>query len=1517
LARYEAIPEGTFTRKGKPDAGVECFWTLPDGSEWGWQAKYFVTSPTSSQWGQVDHSVKRFLETHPRMTTFTIAMPYDLPDARKDNQESALEKWNDHVEKWQGWAADQGRTVEFEYWGASEIVDRLSQDQHCGRVFFWFQRDYFSAQWFMDRIGENIADAGPRYTPELDVELPIAQVFDGLGRTDAFYARLKGWVSRIRKNLLSIGRVQELFTEIDKALQELQGDANALCQALSAIDEKSVATIDYSHILQLLEQAQAKIRVCRDAVAEEAKHIRANANRSEQSSQYQSSPTDWIRNVEYDLHRLDSDLIDLNDYLEDKEATAANVGALLLVGEAGKGKTHLFCDVAERRNQAELPTVLLLGEHFADNVWSHILERLDLPGRSRAEMLGALEASAQVKGRKALILIDALNEGADLTIWRNRLRSFLQILARYEWISVAISVRSSYEDLVIPADLGEDQLVRLEHQGFTGVEYEATRRFFDHYNIEQPSIPLLNPEFQTPLFLKVFCKGLANKGLARIPRGRHGITAIFNFFVDSIYDRIRPPDRLNLSPHSDIVWDAISRITDLMARRTTDWLPAAEAERVVNAGLPQRGYTNSLFYHLLSEGLLAKDCFRTKEDGLVEGVRFAYQRLADHLITQHLLDRYLTDEPAEAFETDTPLRALVYERESWWRPYERGLIEALSIQIPERTGRELVTLVPDLEKSWYICQAFVESVLWRNPGAFSDETLDCVNQCTKFEDLTNRFLSVLLTVAVDPAHPYNADFLHRRLMRDEMADRDAWWSIFLYEQYEEQGAVDRLVDWAWASNDKSHIEDESIHLCGVALAWFLTTSHRFLRDQATKALVNLLTDRLGVLRRLLEQFQTVNDLYVLERLLAVAYGCAMRSADDEEIEALAQDIYDWLFSEGNPPAHILLRDYACGVIEYALHRGLSFSGDMSKIRPPYQSNWIEIQTEEEIEALKAHDGSWNSTDGSWAHNRILWSVREDDFSHYVIGRRLDWLSLRLDEPRWQSEKEICEQFFSSFTKEQKEAWLAYQRASEKVHDQIQTILSKILASLTDEELQVIAGIREQGDESELAKIYRGLSAVKQWEVRKSHLNESLIYAEEQFIQTLDDVKADIYKTVVQRFIEDPGSRGDPPRFEQKKVQRWIIQRVFDLGWSIERFGWFDHHVARHNPRSGYKPERIGKKYQWLAYHEILARIADNFQFCEKYSNHVDKQQYKGAWQVRARDIDPSCILRSKEDEDLASAWWEPVFYSNWDDPVDDAEWLRSVSDLPDPVSLIDVVEPCDGSHWLNLYGFYKWTQPAPFDQDRYAMGRRDIFYLLQGYLVCGLDIDSVYNWAAQQDFYGRWMPEGREFIDLYLGELYWSSAYEYHNDPYMGSYGWRKARQEIPAPILPLSERYLAEYGTFDCSIDDTYSITVPVEHLVQGMRLRWSGSEARFVDEAGQLTAFDPSTQESGPSALLVRRESFLEFLEDQNYAVLWTLLGEKNLVGGGIGPDNWKGRLVISAAYQVVDREISGGLSTTFRSP
>ena len=88
---------------------------------------------------------------------------------------------------------------------------------------------------------------------------------------------------------------------------------------------------------------------------------------------------------------------------------------------------------------------------------------------------------------------------------------------------------------------------------------------------------------------------------------------------------------------------------------------------------------------------------------------------------------------------------------------------------------------------------------------------------------------------------------------------------------------------------------------------------------------------------------------------------------------------------------------------------------------------------------------------------------------------------------------------------------------------------------------------------------------------------------------------------------------------------------------------------------------------------------------------------------------------------------------------------------------------------------------------------------------------------------------------------------------------------------------------------------------IVDNMHLRWNGVEGHFYDEWGNLIAFDPSVRFPGPGALLINRDVFLKFLNDNDYDLLWTILGEKNIIGGRLSPEDWKGRLELSGAYRI----------------
>ena len=269
-------------------------------------------------------------------------------------------------------------------------------------------------------------------------------------------------------------------------------------------------------------------------------------------------------------------------------------------------------------------------------------------------------------------------------------------------------------------------------------------------------------------------------------------------------------------------------------------------------------------------------------------------------------------------------------------------------------------------------------------------------------------------------------------------DRDAWWSVYLHYAYGAHDAVDRLVDWASSLDPNTSIDDEAVDLCAVALSWMLTTSNRFLRDRATMALVSLLTDRLAAVVRLVGRFADVDDPYVVDRVYAVAYGVAMRCHDPVAVGALATCVYERVFASGSPPPHILLRDYARGVVERALHLGSKIDVVPDRVRPPYKSPRPTIPTEEDIKTLLPDwsKGSHDSGELEWGRNRIGNSVMDDDFARYVIGTNsssIDWLSLKLEEPQWKPPprpEDLLRSLVGEFSTGERAAWEEFEVADE-------------------------------------------------------------------------------------------------------------------------------------------------------------------------------------------------------------------------------------------------------------------------------------------------------------------------------------------------------------------------------------------------------------------------------------------------------------------------------------------------------
>lgn len=547
--------------------------------------------------------------------------------------------------------------VEFAHWGESALISRLSKDEHRGRRFFWLSEEVFSLAWFANQISEATANAGPRYTPELNVDLPISRNFDGLGRTAVFYNRIAKAYGELRRH--NAHCYPQSFSEPagEKLFLDLQSSMTELLKNLRDIKEPTSERIPFDAVITQLKVCSEQAHKCAESLDKEVQPPVKAADAADKIGGYRKE----VREYRYDLRKLVGLLRTMQDLVSNAEAQLSNLPALLMVGKAGTGKTHLLCDVARRRLSENGPVILLLGEQFnGDEPWSQITKLVGLTC-SRDEFLGALDAAGSTARTRTIIFIDALNEGEGNRLWFKYLAGMLTTLSRYKHLALAITVRSSYESTVVPGELVPGRLIRIVHEGFSESEYLAMRTFFDHFGIQHPSVPLLAPEFQNPLFLKVFCQSLNNLGLTRIPKGLTGITELLRFFFDSIDKKLSRPELLDFDPNDHPVRAAVKKLTEMMAESGTKEIEYPKAQEAVNAVLPRDGFDRSFFKNLISEGVLARErVFAGGPEKYKEVIRFSYERFTDHLVVASLLDSRLDPKnPTSAFTPESPPRSSI------------------------------------------------------------------------------------------------------------------------------------------------------------------------------------------------------------------------------------------------------------------------------------------------------------------------------------------------------------------------------------------------------------------------------------------------------------------------------------------------------------------------------------------------------------------------------------------------------------------------------------------------------------------------------------------------------------------------------------------------------------------------------------------------------------------------------------------------------------------------------------------
>lgn len=919
------------------DGGVEDIALIGQEKKIGLQAKFFGNLG-QSQWSQINKSVSTALRAHsPDLLEYRIACSC--------NRSKDSKTWDNYCAKWQRLVRelDYPNEVNFVWCGETELRNELTKKENHDKVYYWFGCKIFTHEWLEElfRTTKQLLDT--RYTPTHHVRTESEKTLDAFFLTDGFESAF--W-KLIRK---ACSCAIEALDEVKKdgISKEIESFAEGIQQFLNTFSEDSGVmpiSICRCSFRQLKDRTLDVYRKYEKLRNEKEKKL----HKTEKA--YSPRP--------YSLHlgkveELLSSLHDSGEFIE--RFQSYDTHKALVLGNAGVGKSHLLAAAVANALERGQPAILVLGEQFL-SAEVPLTQLCGIVGWNEGidSLLSALNAAAAVRGKPAIIAIDALNESGVRALWKSHLLQTATQIGQYNNLRLMVSCRSDFASFILPNSLVErtnHEWSSIEHQGFGEEIFDAVATFFDGYNVKCNHFPPLIEEFRNPLFLKTFCEAYAND---HVPAGPLS-------FDQVLERRVKKCQEIILST-IDCPEYKVRKAIDLLASKIAgnhgQAIPYDEIRPEIDHLFDGGGESRSLYTQLRSNGMIV-EMLRFKSDDGDETeavVRFPYERFLDYFVASKLLNNHATIEQLKAGWQldDLP--------DKWIRDYSalhdnRGLLRMLAILVPEQFGCEFLDLFHEKRIPSELYKDFLSSLPWRTAGTVTSRTEDLIQRCANSMDY-HEFLQERLRLITIPNHPLNARRLHERLSHGRLWDRELQWTIPITKITSRNGenVVNDILRWSFKV--PPHLfSDEQAWLAALFLTWLLTSNYRLLRQRASIALTKMLTGRAHLASALIKEFHGCNDPYVVERVYAAACGVALRETDKKALGLLASTVYRCMFAGAYVPPHVLQRDYARLIIEYANYcAALPVDVTIDRCRPIYPSKWPRIMMENKARKVEEQEG---------------------------------------------------------------------------------------------------------------------------------------------------------------------------------------------------------------------------------------------------------------------------------------------------------------------------------------------------------------------------------------------------------------------------------------------------------------------------------------------------------------------------------------------------------------------------------
>lgn len=785
------------------------------------------------------------------------------------------------------------------------------------------QRKY-TPEWFADRARENMKNIGERYSEDLNVEVKASQMIDAIEQNEKFKADILEKCNSILASSSSRNRDQAIAESLNKIKEMMKGltSPNGLYGCLPQLAQ--VITGLKSHL---------------------------------DSNPYMTNSVLLRRGV-YNFY---------SEYVASGLFQIALNPFVMITGGAGVGKSHFMADQVSKRLRANKASIFLLGQlfHSEDTILSQIRKQLDIASDEEMEaVFQAFNDYGVEQGERVVIFIDALNEGRGKRHWLNSIGGFVERIRKYSSMALVMSVRDTYENEIIPEGFYKNNsVIKVEFKGFDDPD-QAIHEFFNYYKVPLNLNDYLKYEFKNPLFLKVYCMAYDRTNTS----GAESLEGIFHHYFKKINQNLKSRIE-NYPKHGNLVVEALGCFIDSKLRHKGSELQFfyETASRDVNQAMAHYGLVVNFFDELVNEKVITVNDI-THQGEEQEIVYIAFELFEEFITAKKIIEAnsvhtYTRKMDLDHFFSDrNPYAHLLSNLLS-----NQGIFESLAVQIPDAVSPDYTEEFEMYRWPQHILKyesidfkaAYYNSLTWRRPERINGISHSFILNKSLYMSYTRPdemydFWDVVLKFTVVKNHYYNANFLFDQLIELKLDEFNAFWTVYVSEQFDQNDSFKSIMNWAWKGHaGRSQLDDESIRLLGMNMVWFTASTCPRVRDVSIKALVKLFTNRIDMLTGILKKFRRVRDAYILEALYCAAYGCVMNTRCMDQVESLASYIYEEFFAGKKVIPHAMIRNYMTGILGFALSRELCENIQANDLKPPFPNGYgyYEVK-QDEIDELR-------------------------------------------------------------------------------------------------------------------------------------------------------------------------------------------------------------------------------------------------------------------------------------------------------------------------------------------------------------------------------------------------------------------------------------------------------------------------------------------------------------------------------------------------------------------------------------